>query len=161
MPSGSGSVNYLVNHIPKDSADSYPPTMSVILDETRNDMVASGRYPNTLPALIVTVNDNTKLNAETYSDVRDADVSLVIRYIQFDNANSNGTQNCLYTLRAVQQCLGTWMKSDNVSQRVRNNIQVIECLSIEHVPIWPTIEDVACVGALRYTFRVRDISPTV
>lgn len=161
MPSGSGSVNYILSNLPLDGADNRPVSMSIITDETRSDIVASGRYPVQLPSLIVTFTDTAKLNGETYSDVRDADISLSIRFIQFDpSVTSNSTADAFYTLKAVQKCLALYMSSDNVSQRIRNNIQIIECLSIEHVPMWGAIEDSVCTGALKYTFRVRDITPS-
>lgn len=157
----SGSVNNLLLTIPKDSGDATPPSMSCIVDETRSDIVASGRYPITYPNLIVTVADNTRLDGETYSDNRDADVAILIRYVQSTNDGAVSTQNTYYTLRAVERCVANFMKSSNVLNRVRNNIQIIECNSIEHVPVYGVIEDLVCTGALKYIFHVRDVSPTI
>jgi hypothetical protein len=159
-PSYSGSVNALLPGITRDGGDASPPSIMTYADETRNAIVASGRYPTSLPSLVVTVDGNTKLNSETHSDVRDADVGLIIRYIQSNVNAATGNRDAHYTIRAVIQSVANYMKSSNVSSRVRNGIQVIECISMELVPLYEPIEDAVCTGALKLVFRVRDTVPT-
>ena len=159
LNSTSYGVNVQFDTMAFDGTDSAPPDIAVVADETRDNSVAVGRYPTTFPALVVTVDGDTVLDGEVVSDNRDGDISIIIRYLTKNADTAEGNSETLYTLRAVQKCLRDFNSNTNVGDRVRNNIQIIECLKIEHLQLFENISDANITGGIRATFKVRDAQP--
>ena len=156
--SGYG-VNVQLATLSLDGGDPVPSPIAVIADETRSPDVAVGRYPTTTPCLTVTLEGNVSLDGEVISDNRDADVTILIRYVTRDVDAASGNADVLYTLRAVQKTIRAFNSNTNAIDRVRNAIQILECLSMEHASLFDSIDDVVCTGGVRVTFKVRDTNP--
>jgi hypothetical protein len=152
-------VNTKLAGLSIDSTDSVPTSLAAIVDETRSDEVAVGRTPNTYPLLAVTLDGDTSLNGFLFSEIRDGSVTLVIRYITESQNAAVGNSEAFYVLRAVQQTLADFVSNDNASDRVRNNVLILEMTELQHVNMFENINDALVVGALKPTFRVRDIAP--
>lgn len=136
------------------------PTNVVAYDETRNADVAVGRYPeDALPCLTVTLDGQVLLEGEVTSGYRDATVNVTIRYLTQDVETHRGNSDVYYTLRAVQRALRQFNANANAADRLLNDVQVLECLDITHINLFMNIDDIYCTGAIRASFRVRDINP--
>jgi hypothetical protein len=145
VPTGSGEVL---------------PTSVTAYDETRNADVAVGRYPEAwLPCLTVTLDGDVQLDGEVISGYRDATINVTIRYLTRDIEAHRGNSDVYYVLRAVQRALREFNSNANAADRTRNDVQILECQDITHINLFINIEDIYCTGAIRATFRVRDINP--
>lgn len=159
LATGSYGVNTQLASIPVGS-DSTPPSILLIADETRNDEVAVGRYPEEYPCLVVTLDGNVELMGEVISDYRDAkQVTVMVRYVQSNIDTAQARTDTYYTLRAVQKCLRTFFSNLHAEDRSLNDIQVIECLSMTHVPMFENINDTMVTSGIRITMFVRDTTP--
>lgn len=159
------NVNYGVNRqitsMSFDGSDTTPTLLpsNGIVDETSNDQVAVGRYPEVSPCLVVTLDGSVQLDGEVVSNYRDAEVTLLIRYVSRDSEHAKGRSDSYYTLKAIQKVVRQWMSNENSSDRIRNNVQIIECLNIEHVQMFELIDDIIVTGGIHLTLKVRDIDP--
>lgn len=152
-------VNAQLVTLTVDAGDTIPTSITTIADETRNGHVAVGRYPTTLPCLTVTLNGQVNLDGEVISDYRDAEVSIMIRYVSQDVDTPQGNSNAYYTLRAVVRALREFNRNTNESLRSRNGIHVLECKSLTHVQLFENIDDAYVTGGIEVTFHVRDTTP--
>jgi len=160
---GLDNVTYGVNAqlvtVQVDTGDATPPQLAGVFDETRNDQVAVGRYPETYPCLVVTLDGQVSLQGEVTSNYRDAEVTLLIRYVQRSVDTSQARTDGYYTLRAVQKAMKQFFSNANASDRVRNDIQIIECLNFEHIQMFDNIDDAMVTSGIRVTMFVRDSQP--
>ena len=159
LATGSYGVNTQLSSLTLDVGDTVPPSLVTVVDETRNDEVAVGRYPETYPCLVVTLDGSVELQGEVTSNYRDAEVTVMVRYVQSNIETAQARTDCYYTLRAVQKCLKTFFSNLQAADRSKNNVQVIECLSFEHVPMFENINDTMVTSGIRIKMFVRDITP--
>lgn len=159
LATGSYGVNYQISNLTVESGDSAPPELVAVVDETRSDEVAVGRYPSTLPALMVTLEGNPTLQGDVVSDSRDGEVSVLIRYIVSESDTSKSVTDSYNTMRAVLRTLKEFNSNTQAQARLRNGIQIVECLSIEMVQTFKNIDDAYVTGAVTARFRVRDCEP--
>lgn len=159
LSTGSYGVNTQIGNLTVDGTDDRPPQIAVIADETRSDEVAVGRYPTQYPCLVVTLDGNPTLSGDVVSGTRDGEVSVVIRYITKDAESAKSVVDVYNTLRAVMRTLKQFNSNSQSSDRLRNDVQVVECLSVEVTQTFNQIEDVFNTGAVKATFRVRDVLP--
>jgi hypothetical protein len=159
LATGSIGVNAQLASLPRDSTDEAPPAVIGVFDSTRSAQVATGRYPNVFPSLVVTLDGNVPLDGEVMSNIRQAAVTVLIRYITKDIASEQGNQATYYTLRAVQKALRDFLSNTHSDMRSRNDIHITVCDSMEHVELFQPIDDASCTGGIRATFKVRDIQP--
>jgi hypothetical protein len=152
-------VNAHLLNIPVDGSDSVPEQIVTIVDETRNNQVAIGRYPTEFPALVVTLDGTQPIEGDVLSDLRNAEVTVLIRYLCKNTDTLKGNCDTYYTMRAVQRCIQDFTGSLNMVYRVRNNIQIVDCISMEHLQLFENIEDANITGGIRATFKVRDAQP--
>lgn len=158
LNSATYGVNTKLSGLSIDSGDSIPTSLAAIVDQTRSQDVAVGRYPAEFPCLVVSLNGDTQLNGFLYSDVRDGNVSVVIRYITQAENMATGVSEGFYVLRAVQQTLADFVSNDQAADRSRNNVQILEMTELVHRQMFENIDDANVVGALQTTFKVRDIA---
>jgi hypothetical protein len=152
-------VNAQLATLTVDAGDALPASIVTVADETRNGQVAVGRYPTTLPCLTVTLNGQVELDGEVVSSYRDAEVSILIRFVTQDADTAQGNTNAYYTLRAVVKALREFNRNTNESLRSRNGIHVLECKSLTHVQLFENIDDAYVTGGIEVTFHVRDTTP--
>ena len=151
-------VNVQLQTITTGSEDRLPESVTAF-DETRNADVAVGRYPEPLPCLTVTLDGEVELDGEVTSGYRDATVNVVVRYLTKDIEAHRGNSDVYYVLRAVQRSLKQFNSNTYAADRSLHDIHIIECLDISHLSLFMQIEDIYCTGAIRASFRVRDINP--
>lgn len=159
LTTGSYGVNYQIQNLSVESGDVQPPQIVEIVDETRSDEVAVGRYPKNYPCLVVTLDGNPTLQGDVVSGVRDGEVSVVIRYITKDADSAKSVVDTYNTLRAVMRTLKEFNSNIRSADRMRNDVQIIECLNVEVTQTFQQLEDSFNTGAVKATFRVRDIQP--
>lgn len=160
---GLANVTYGVNAqlqtIQKDGSDATPQNVVGVYDETRSDEVAVGRYPKAYPHLTVTLDGAVDLQGEVVSGNRDAEVTVLIRYVQKNVDSSMGRTDAYYTMRAVQKALKTFFSNAQAADRNRNNIQIIECQGFEHIQMFDNVDDAMVTSGIRVTMFVRDAQP--
>jgi hypothetical protein len=159
LASSTYGVNVQLATLPVDGTDTIAPDIATIVDETRSDEVAVGRYPTALPCLIVTQNRSLTVQGDIASDNRDGEVTILIRYITTETGTAQANTWVLYTLRAIQRALRQFNTNAHAADRNRGYIQNIECLSMEVVEVFENIDDAHITGGLKATFKVRDTLP--
>lgn len=159
LATGSYGVNTQLASLPLDTGDTVPANVVTIADETRDDEVAVGRFPSSLPALVVTLDGNPTLQGDVVSGIRDGTISVVIRYLTTDVESSKSVTDTYNTLRAVARTMKTFNSNAQSAARSRNDVQIIECLGIEVTQTFKQIDDANNTGAVRVQFRVRDVAP--
>lgn len=152
-------VNAQLDTLGLVAGDTAPPHVFTIVDETRDNQVAVGRYPTTLPALTVVLVDDVTMWGQVQSDIRDGTIAVLIRYVFTNVETAKGNSDVFYTLRAVEKTLTTFNSPDSESDRILNNIQIVSCDTIIHTHLFENIDDAYVTAGLKATFRVRDITP--
>lgn len=152
-------VNAQLEALPLDGTDTRPDPIISVVDETRDDGVAAGRYPEDLPAITVTLDGDANLKGSAMSDNRDGELSIVIRYIQNDTNNAEARQHGYNVLRAIQRTVHNLFDNANTADRTRNGIQVIDCLTLDVVSTFQPINDSMLASAIRLRLFVRDDQP--
>lgn len=139
--------------------DTTPDDVEYVADETRDADVAVGRYPEAYPCLVVTLDGTVPLNGEVVSNYRDGELNIIVRYIHDSIETAKARTNAYYTLRAVQKCLRVFFSNLYAEDREQNGVQILECLSVEHVPMYDNISDTMVISGLRVKMFVRDTTP--
>jgi len=153
-------VNTKLALVPLDGTDVVPVDVTVF-DETRNDRAAMGRIPDTLPAVVVSVQE------VEYSDPQqphvtnevDARVTVLVRYGQREVVGETGLSDAYYTLRAVMMSLRELHTNEQAAARARGSVHLSYCDDIRQVPMTQETEDAWVTGAIRATYVVRDLAP--
>ena len=161
LATGSYGVNAQLTSLTYDGSDPRPASITTVADETRNNQVAIGRYPSDYPCLTVELDEGATvvMSGEIGTNNREAEIPVMVRYVQTNLEGDTGNQDAYYTLRAVEKCLAVFMDNVNASDRVRNYIQILVCNAVEHVELNESTEDAFVTGGLRVRFHVRDIAP--
>lgn len=161
---GTYGVNALLAGVERDGTDAAPPSIQLIVDETRNPAAARRQIPDTVPCLIVrlaapaTMDDSVGPN----SPHRYGDIPVMTLYAAEHQDSDDGTQNAAYTLRAVERVLAKFLDHTIAAAntaRLRNNITILHATALQQLTMFEPIEDRDILGALAITFRVMDKNP--
>lgn len=155
----SYGVDVQLSNVSRDTTDTIPSALAGVFDETRSDEVAVGRFPEVFPSLVVTLEGTVNLQGEVISSYRDAEISVMVRYVQDDTDGAKARTDAYYTLRAVEKCLRVFFSNLQAADRLRNNVQILECKLMEHVPMFDNINDGMVTSGIRVVMYVRDIQP--
>lgn len=160
LQDGTGGVNQQLSGMTYDGSDTAPPSIVTFADETRNLTAALHRTPQSLPCLLVTIDDDTPLEPDVVSDIRYGEVTVLVRYISEDVETNEGNRDTYYTMRAVEKCLRDFLADNGGStNRNRNGIQIVETVRMTHTRLFENINDKQVTCGLRVTFKVRDTQP--
>lgn len=153
-------VNAKIALLTLDGADSAPADVTVA-DETRNDQVALGLIPTTLPAVLVSVQEVEYRDPQQphVTNEVDARVTVLIRYAQRAVVAETGLSDAYYTLQAVMMSLRELHTNEQASGRTRGTAALYECEDIRQVPMTQEIDDAWVTGAIRATYMIRDTAP--
>ncbi|MFN2327032.1 MAG: hypothetical protein ABR551_14300 [Gemmatimonadales bacterium] len=160
LASVTTGVNVKIPLVPLDGADTAPANVTVV-DETRNDDVALGRLPDTLPCVAVSVQE-IEYQDPVQPHVTDqvtARVTVLIRYGQRVIDGSTGLTDASYTLRAVLMSLRELHTNEQAAARARGSVHLISCDDLRQVPLTQEVEDAWVTGALRATYTMYDLIP--
>jgi hypothetical protein len=163
LQSGTYGVNVQITGLPLDGADPRPATMSLIANSTKARWVAQSALPpsgSVFPCLAVYL-EETELDPEVRGGVplREGKVNVHIRAFDRDSQTDRGLTDMYYVMRAIERCIKTYMSDAHWTERVRNNIQIEECLTLNILNDTTFHDDNLISGGLKATFRVRDLSP--
>lgn len=157
---GTFGVNAKIPGVPRDGADTVPPNVTVV-DETRNDSVAMGRLPSTLPCVAVSVQEiehSDPVQPHVTNEVA-AKVTVLIRYGQRIVDEDKGLTDASYTLRAVLRSLRELHTNEQAAARARGSVHLISCDDLRQVPLTQEVDDAWVTGAIRATYTMYDIAP--
>lgn len=157
-------VNAQLATIPLDGSDTAPDAVAIVADETRNGTAARRQIPDTLPALLVRLQQSGTLvpNIGPNTAVRDGEIPLLTAYAATNADSAKGNRNAVYTLRAIEKSLRDFMDPSIAAAntaRMRGNIQILSVTGLEHVTTYEPLEDRDVLAALIVTFQVRDTAP--
>lgn len=150
----TSGINTLLAAIPRDAGDAAPAAVT-LFDETRDNAVARGDLPDTLPALMVTSRKIDQLDGEVATYTRDGVIELIVRYAQLNAATKDALRDASYVLRAALRSV----RAFNAETRTRNQIDVYSCLHLEVVSLWTPHESGIVTGALVGRWQFRDNAP--
>lgn len=162
----TNGVNALLPGVPRDGGDALPPTVQLIVDETRNGQVARDRLPTpATPGPVITlacIEDSVWGTAleTTYRECDDLPMEL--RYADLDKVVSEvGTRNAYYTIRAVMRSLKLLMSDPTgTAARTRDSISLVNITDrVVFRPAMKQIEDKIVVASIRLSFGVQDNAP--
>lgn len=162
------SVSYGVNNkllsIVTGSGHSIPPQIVTIESEIDNDNAAQLLTPqddSTTPLIqIFLPHQNYVVSSDVISGTQDADIPVIARLVYKRTDTANGKTNFLYTLRAMRQCINSFIDDANESDRQLRNVQLMYfAQDIEVVEVMAKLGDDWITGGLKMIFRVRDINP--
>lgn len=157
-------VNALLAGLPLDGTDPAPPALAAIVDETRNGSASRRFIPDTLPALIVRLQEASDLSPSVGPNVahRDATVVLATLYAANATLTEQGYRAAYYTLRAVQRSLAKFMDtsiSAANTARTRNSVTIYSAVALQHITNFSALEDTDVLAGVLITFQVRDAAP--
>ena len=156
----TNGVNAKLPDVPLDGADLVPANVTVV-DETRNDDVALGRLPDTLPCVAVSVQEieyADPVQPHVTNEVS-ARVTVLVRYGQRTVDGSTGLSEASYTLRAVLMSLRELHTNEQAAARARGSVHLISCEDLRQVPLTQEIDDAWVTGAVRATYTIYDLAP--
>jgi len=149
-------VNRKVNRLNVDPGDPWPPEVQYIGDTTRHDPAADWDTPPKLPALYVAPSAPGSFQGEVPTVFRDGEAEVAIWYVSKDPSPADSVRDTLYTLRAVVQTLAEWLSNDHAADRQRNNVQVIQAVSLNWGLTFEPIGDRGATGAVTLRVSLRD-----
>jgi hypothetical protein len=126
-------------------------------DETRNAACAMRVPPEPFPSLSVLLAESADIQGEVHTVFRDGlQIPVAITYWGRNIDTPTGVLNMWDTLRAVMQCLQTWLKNENVAGRQYNDIDIVSCNSISVIPNRVNQNDSIIPGGMVVNLFVRD-----
>lgn len=164
LGNGTYGVNALIPGLPLDGTDAAPPMLAAIVDETRSGPASRRMIPETLPALIVRLQEASDLSPSVGPNVehRDADVVVATLYAANATSTEQGYRAAYYTLRAVQRSLAKFFDASIAvanTARLRNNVTIYSAKALQHITNFSALEDTDILAGLFITFQVRDSAP--
>lgn len=154
-------VNAQLDVVPRDVGDSQPADLTVFQDESQSEDAALGRAPETVPALVVTVESAAMLNDEVAAEVGDGDVVLNLRLFLANVDANDAKRDASYYLRALQWCVRRWVReAPDATTRAKNSVAIVEFGRMEFNSLYETVQDRIVAGGARMVCRVRDYGLT-
>jgi hypothetical protein len=146
------------------AGDDPPPLFDTgaIADETSDDAVAWGSFPEGDPALALGQVAEWQLQGEimTVHGSRDAlQVPILWRYQHDDVDTRHATRDWYYTARALTKTLRVLMDSAHMTDQVLGNVHVYAMENFRILGPFQPREDVRIAGGLMTTIDVRDLAP--
>lgn len=160
LDDGTYGVNAKLPAVTLDGTDSVPANVTVV-DETRDDDVALGRLPGTLPCVAVSVQEveyADPLQPHVTGQVS-GKVTVLIRYGQRVVDSGTGLSDASYTLRAVMMSLRELHTNEQAAARTRGDVVLISCDDVRQVPLTQEVGDAWVTGAVRATYTMYDLAP--
>lgn len=158
-------VNTLLAGVPRDAGDPQPAAV-VVRDGTRDGVVGRRQIPHAAssgtPELYVNFEPDglTDLQPEVWTTYRDCDALPVsVRYVIESAATEAAARDAYYTLRAVQRSLRRLNENTNAAATVRNQVELVELVSLRHSYPFAPVSDRVVVAALIAVYMVRDLAP--
>jgi len=151
------NTTYGVNtFIPQETA-----LLSGVYNEIDTYWVCIGGEPKTFPVLIVTLAGEVDYTMpEVRTSVRDVEIPIAISYWHKLEDTDKGAYAGYTTLAATMKTLRQWLRNENAGDRIQDNIQIVETLSIRQTPRTVSVEqDINILMSLIVTLRVRDTNP--
>lgn len=145
-----------------DGSDTRPSTSITIVDETRSQDAALGRFDGVeLPAVMVAVEEVEHRDPEfqTHTDRADATVRVLVRYAERTDSGADAITNGYYVLKAVVASLREWLKPDYESDRTRLGVRVIACESLRELSIYQQADDTWLIGPVEARYYCSDSAP--
>jgi hypothetical protein len=139
--------------IPRDGSDPAP-TVGLIADETRNNLVAQERAP-ALPGIGVNLLTMPQLDGEVATVTRDGIAEVLIRIYRRGADTKDLVRDSSYIARALIRSLRLY----NAGTRTRNSIDIYSCESLAIVPLMQTVEDAQVTHGVRGRWQFRDYAP--
>lgn len=127
-------VNAKLATLPLDVGDTVPADILLIVDETRNAVVARDRFPAERPCITVRMHAEWVLEGEVMTVERNTEergLPVLIRTMVSDALTATGFRDLYYYNRAIRQSLREFLKNDYAqSHRTRNDVAITLCQRI-------------------------------
>ena len=160
LQDGTNGVNALIDGLTQDGGDSDPPDVTVLEEST--SPVAARRHLDvntSVPVLMVVLARAVGSEGYVTTNYLSGSVTVGILYATRNADSDEGTEDALYTLRAVQQSINLLMKPANVASRTRNNVVLTHTSRMEILPVENDREDAVITHGLFVTYEARDTEP--
>lgn len=158
LDDGTYGVGAMLANVPRDGGDPLPATPTVI-EETVNDRLARGRYPETgHPFLAVTAELATVIDENVVTDDGYFSAAVRIDYVAKDDTADTIKRDGNYVLRAVCWSLRHLLRQDaNAAGRLRNSLALVRVGPISVEPWTESLQDGTLVAGVVVQFpSVRD-----
>ena len=158
---GTYGINAQIALLDVFAGDSVPPDIVTIEDESQGDSpaVALERPPRPFPSISVTQEGAATFDANVLTTVRDAEITIALRYYAENSQTQNIKRNAFYTLRALEAFLNDFFSATNDADRMDNGVQICAVTGITHEPVVSFEEDTIIIAQLSVTLQVRDTTP--
>lgn len=154
-------VNAQLDAVPRDVGDAQPGDISVFADEASHEDAALGRFPTTMPAIVITCESAAVTNDQVAATLGDGEVVINIRLVLADVAAKDAKRDASYYLRALQWCVRRWIQqSPDATTRTRNSVVILEFGRLEFNSLYETVQDRVVAGGARLVCTVRDYGLT-
>jgi len=151
-------VNAQLAAVPRDAGDAQPANVVVFADEASHEDAALGRSPETVPAIVVTVESARMINDQVVHEVGDGEVVLNLRLYVADVDAKDAKRDASYYLRALSWCVRKWVaQSPGGSARTKNSVQIVEIGAMEFNALYESKDDRIVAGGARLALTVRDV----
>lgn len=154
-------VNANIAALPLDNGDERPPSVSRVLEPTRDPEAQPAHYPLETPFLVVSAESPARWDGEVGQVHRDGQVDLTIRYVTRAGQPETQELQGLYTLRAVSRSIREWLRNEYVEARTLNGVCVRSAQGMILGPIREESQETGAVAsaALVLTLQIRDTMP--
>ncbi|MHC4647632.1 MAG: hypothetical protein ACYTBJ_19370 [Planctomycetota bacterium] len=160
-------VNAKLNGLSRYPDMKEPRPVSRILDWTMDDMAVRGEPGNDYPCLMLPKPEQFEMKGEVTTAIRDTEtlgirlsVALITELAM--SKTSQGAVEAALIIRAIQQCVATWLSNDYQSDRVANNIQIRDGRSLWwslQVVIDTPAPNAVIAGGVLLDVMLRDLNP--
>jgi len=158
LQDATDGVNAQLDAMPRDGSDPQPADVAVFADEVTHEDAALGRAPETVPALVVTVESAGMINDEVVHEVGDGEVVLNVRLFVSDVDAKDAKRDASYYLRALSWTMRKWVAEDpGAATRTRNSVQIVAIGRMEFNALYETVQDRIVAGGARVALTVRDV----
>ena len=167
LEDGSYGVNAKLNGLPRRPDMKAPRPVANLMDWTVDDMAVRGEPGNDLPCIIIPQPEQFEMKGEVTVTIRDTEslgirlsAALITEATMAETAA--GSVEAALIVRAMTQCLATWLSNAKADDRVTDYIQVRDASSLWwslDVVIDKDRPDTAIAGGVMLDVMLRDLKP--